>query len=111
MVVLQPVFKESTMTTFVHAEYPAQHPGVIRAERTVETFKQVAADLQDPKGVLAALIQPLNLLARAVAQKWQSFVQARRAAQQDALMWEIAQQDPRLMAEIQRALAQGNEKH
>jgi hypothetical protein len=110
MVVLQPNFQESTMTTFVHAEYPAQHPGVIRAERTVETFKQVAADLQNPKGVLVALVQPLSLLARAVAQQWQSFVQARRAAQQDALMWEIAQQDPRLMAEIHRAMVQDNEQ-
>ena len=97
------------MTTFVHAEYPAQHPGVIRAERTVETFKQVAADLQNPKGVLAALVQPLSLVARAAAQQWQSFVQARHAARQDALMWEIAQQDPRMMAEIHCAMVKGQD--
>jgi hypothetical protein len=91
------------MTSFAHAPYPAQHPGVIRAEQAVQTFRQVVADLQNPKGVLAALLQPLRLLARAFANHWQQAALARHQARQDALMWEMAQQDPRLMSEIRRA--------
>ena len=91
------------MTSFAHASYPAQHPGVIRAEQVVQTFRQVVADLQNPNGVLAALLQPLRLLARAVANHWQQAALARHQARQDALMWEMAQQDPRLMSEIRRA--------
>jgi len=91
------------MTSFAHAPYPAQHPGVIRAEQAVQTFRQVVADLQNPKGVLAALLQPLRLLARAFANHWQQAALVRHQARQDALMWELAQQDPRLMSEIRRA--------
>jgi hypothetical protein len=61
------------------------------------------ADLQNPKGVLAALLQPLRLLARTCTNHWQHAALARRQARQDALMWEMAQQDPRLMSEIRRA--------
>mgnify|MGYP006272974211 CR=1 FL=1 len=88
------------MTSFVHAEYPAQHPGVIRAEQAVETFKQVAADLHNPKGVLAALITPVSLATRTLATEVRRHVQAWRMARQDARMWELAQNDHRLMAEI-----------
>ena len=91
------------MTSFAHAPYPAQHPGVIRAEQAVQTFRQVVADLQNPKGVLAALLQPLRLLARTCANRWQQAALARHQARQDALMWEMAQQDTRLMSEIRRA--------
>jgi hypothetical protein len=91
------------MTSFAHAPYPAQHPGVVRAEQAVQTFREVVADLQNPKGVLAALLQPLRLLARTCTNHWQHAALARRQARQDALMWEMAQQDPRLMSEIRRA--------
>ncbi len=91
------------MTSFARADYPTQHPGVIRAELALATFRQVAADLQSPKGVLAALIQPLVLLARALRDQTRRHLQAWRLARQDALMWELAQHDPRVMAEIRRA--------
>ncbi len=91
------------MTSFARADYPTQHPGVIRAEQALATFRQVAADLQSPKGVLAALIQPLVLLARALRDQTRRHLQAWRLARQDALMWELAQHDPRVMAEIRRA--------
>ena len=88
------------MTSFAHAEYPTQHPGVIRAEQALETFKQVAADLQNPIGALAALIAPVSLVARTLAAQVQRHVLAWRMARQDARMWELAQHDHRLMAEI-----------
>lgn len=91
------------MTSFARADYPTQHPGVIRAEQALATFRQVAADLQSPKGVLAALIQPLVLIARALRDQTRRHLQAWRLARQDALMWELAQHDPRVMAEIRRA--------
>jgi hypothetical protein len=91
------------MTSFAHAEYPTQHPGVIRAEQAVETFRQVAADLQHPKGVFAALAQPLVLAGRYLMEQIRRHRQAWRLARQDALMWELAQHDPRVMAEIRRA--------
>ena len=91
------------MTSFAHADYPTQHPGVIRAEQAVETFRQVAADLQNPKGVLAALVQPVVLIVRALVAQTRRHLQAWRLARQDALMWEMAQHDPRVMAEIRRA--------
>ena len=91
------------MTSFAHAPYPAQHPGVARVEQAVQTLREVVADLQSTKGVLAALLQPLRLLARTCASRWQHAALVRHQAQQDALMWEMAQQDPRLMSEIRRA--------
>ncbi len=91
------------MTSFVRAEYPTQHPGVIRAQQAVETLRLVADDLRSPKGVLAALVQPLILIARALRDQTRRHLQAWRLARQDALMWELAQHDPRVMAEIRRA--------
>ena len=91
------------MTSFAHAEYPSQHPGVIRAQQAVETFKQVAADLQNPKGPLATLTAPVRMIAAAAWSEVQRTLKAWRLARQDARMWELAQHDHRLMAEIRRA--------
>jgi hypothetical protein len=91
------------MTSFAHADYPTQHPGVIRAEQAFETWRQIATDLRSPKGLLAALVQPLVLIARALGEQTRRHLQAWRLARQDAWMWEMAQHDPRVMAEIRRA--------
>ena len=91
------------MTSFAHADYPQQHAGVIRAEQAVEAFKQVAADLQNPKGPLASLLAPVRILAAAAWAEAQRTAAAWQLARQDARMWELAQQDNRLMAEIRRA--------
>ncbi|MEY2620245.1 MAG: hypothetical protein RIT26_65 [Pseudomonadota bacterium] len=91
------------MTSFAHVEYPSQHPGVVRAQHALVTLRQVATDLRSPKGVLAALVRPLALLARALREQTRRHLQAWRLARQDALMWEMAQLDPRLMAELRRA--------
>ncbi len=91
------------MTSFARADYPTQHPGVIRAEQAFETLKQVATDLQNPKGPLAALIAPLRMIAVAAWSEAKRTLAAWRLASQDARMWELAQQDHRLLAEIRRA--------
>jgi hypothetical protein len=97
------ISQESTMTSFAHADYPQQHAGVIRAEQAVETFKQVAADLQNPKGPLASLIAPLRIVAAAAWEQAKRTAVAWHLARQDARMWELARHDHRLMAEIRRA--------
>ena len=48
------------MTSFAHASYPAQHPGVIRAEQAVQTFRQVVADLQNQVAELTERLAKLD---------------------------------------------------
>ena len=92
------------MTSFVHTQYPTQHPGVDRIERTVETLRQVASDVQSPNSAVSALIAPIQLIARAIARRFNQWSKARHQAYQDQLMWERALSDPRLMAELRRAI-------
>ena len=91
------------MTSFAHADYPQQHAGVIRAEQAVEAFKQVAADLQNPKGPLAGLFSTVSIVAATAWAQAKRTAVAWHLARQDARMWELAQHDHRLMAEIRRA--------
>ncbi|MDI9331733.1 MAG: hypothetical protein QM527_10590 [Alphaproteobacteria bacterium] len=91
------------MTSFAHADYPTQHPGVIRAEQAYQTFREVAANLQNPKGPLAAIVTPVRLAWHALRTQVARHVRAWFLARQDARMWEMAVRDPRLMAEIRRA--------
>ena len=70
------------MTSFAHAHYPTQHPGVIRAEQAIKA---------------------LGTLATALGAQVRRHVQAWRLARQDARIWELAQHDPRLLAELRLA--------
>ena len=54
------------MTTFVHVDYPAQHPGVARAERAVETFQAAAGHLPSG-GQLARTVLGLSAAVLLVA--------------------------------------------
>ena len=49
---------------------------------------------------LVVVLVPVSLVARTLAAEVQRHVQAWRMARQDARMWELAQYDHRLMAEI-----------
>jgi hypothetical protein len=136
------------MTSFVHTEYPAKHPGVDRAEHVIESLARATAPFEGARGVasllLAALVAALLVVANEVIETWSDghllaawislwlvafaalallahpvrlvavrtptalrrWVAARRQAAQDAQMWACAQRDPRLMADLQRALDQ-----
>ncbi len=53
---------------------------------------------------LALLARPLRLLARALKQAFARWSEARMQARSDAAMWRVAQQDPRVMRELQLAV-------
>jgi hypothetical protein len=66
------------MNSFVHIDYPVLHPGVDRMERLVTVARSWA-------GAVSSYMQEI----------------ARRRA--DEKLWSLAQQDPRLMAELESA--------
>ena len=130
------------MTTFVHTDFPVQHPGVVRAEHAVESFKQATQSFDGARGVasllLAALVSALvvvanqvietwsdgHLLAAWIAlwlvgfaalallakpmraltlhgpQTWRNWLAKRRESADDACLWNLAQHDSRVMADI-----------
>lgn len=93
------------MTTFVHIDYPTQHPGVARAERTYEALS-AAGHGNLLVGLLALIGSPVVRLGRSL-QAWRA---ARREARSDALYWEAALGDARVMADISRAMSASAEE-
>lgn len=62
------------MTTFVHTDYPAQHPGVERAEHVIESLSRATAPFEGSRGLasllLAALVAALLVVANEVIDTW-----------------------------------------
>ncbi|HNZ91291.1 MAG TPA: hypothetical protein PKM82_08790 [Acidovorax sp.] len=62
------------MTSFAHVSYPAQHPGVIRAENAIAALKNVAAGFDGARGaaslLLAAVVAALLVVANQVIDTW-----------------------------------------
>jgi hypothetical protein len=62
------------MTSFVHVEQPTQHPGVARAERAIDTLKEVAHGFDGARGaaslLLAAIVAALLVVANQVIDTW-----------------------------------------
>ena len=62
------------MTSFVHVDQPTQHPGVVRAERAVESIKSAAHEVLSPRGaaslLLAAIVSALLVVANQVVDTW-----------------------------------------
>jgi hypothetical protein len=62
------------MTSFVHTEYPAQHPGVARAERAADAFKSATSAFDGARGMaallLAAVVSALLVVANQVIDTW-----------------------------------------
>ena len=78
------------MTSYARVDFPAVHPGVARAERTIELLRPSLA-------ALAALGAPL-------VQGFDAWKARRRAARSDARYWNAALGDARIMADISRAM-------
>lgn len=135
------------MTSFVHVDHPTEHPGVVRAERVVENFKQIGRQFDATRAsasmLLAAAVAALVVVANQVVETWteghlmvawivmwavvfaslalltqparraagalrtslKAWAAARRADEQDRLMWNAALSDARLMADINRAMS------
>lgn len=62
------------MTSFVHVEQPAQHPGVVRAERAAESLGQIVRGFDGARGaatlLLAAVVAALLVVTNQVVDTW-----------------------------------------
>ncbi len=78
------------MTAFAHVDFPLQHPGVVRAERTIE--------------LLSPALRALAAVGAPVVRAYDGWKAARRQARSDAQYWNAALSDARIMADISRAM-------
>lgn len=62
------------MTSFVHVDYPTEHPGVIRAEKAAAALRGIATGFDSARGaaslMLAAVVSALLVLANQVVDSW-----------------------------------------
>lgn len=62
------------MTSFVHIDYPTQHPGVVRAENAVAALKDATQGFEGARGtatlLLAAVVSALLVVANQVIDTW-----------------------------------------
>ncbi len=79
------------MTAFAHVDFPAQHPGVARAERTLE--------------LLTPALRALAGLGAPVVRAFDAWLARRREARADQQYWNAALSDARIMADISRAMS------
>jgi enamine deaminase RidA (YjgF/YER057c/UK114 family) len=134
------------MTSFVHTNYPIQHPGVLRAENAAETFRQATSHFDGARAaatlLLAAVVSALLVVANQVIDTWTdghllaawialwafgfsalalltqplrraaagaklafaAWAERRRQEAADQRLWDVALNDARVMAEINRAM-------
>ena len=134
------------MTSFVQVDLPSDHPGVIRAERAVRSFKYLTRGFDGSRGaatlLLAAVVSALLVVANQVIDTWSEghllaawivmwtvafaalaifaaparqialglrhtlnrWAADRREAAADERLWQVALQDARVMADIQRSM-------
>lgn len=138
------------MTSFVHIDYPEQHPGVARAEAVLDAAARLRQQFDGARGIAALLLgaivsallvladrlvdswagghllvawvvlwavavaalalfaAPVRRLAGAMVTRldaWSARVAQRRA---DARLWATAQTDPRVMADLEAAIARSD---
>jgi hypothetical protein len=62
------------MTSFVHVDYPSEHPGVVRAERAVQSMKEMFRSFDGARAgaslLLAAIVAALMVVAGQVVETW-----------------------------------------
>ena len=62
------------MTSFVHTEYPSEHPGVVRAEKAAEAISGIARGFNGSRGaatlLLSAVVAALLVVANQVVDTW-----------------------------------------
>jgi hypothetical protein len=62
------------MTSFVHVDHPTEHPGVVRAERIVQSVKILAGQFDGARAtasvLLAAIVAALMVVANQVVDTW-----------------------------------------
>jgi hypothetical protein len=104
------------MTSFVHTEYPSSHPGLDRAEASVDAIKSLAARIGSSSRSLAALLgaaavaalallaTPAHQVAHRIHTGLATWRAARKAAREDRQMWELALSDARVMSDLRHAM-------
>lgn len=78
------------MTAFVHVDLSTQHPGVVRAERTIE--------------LVVPALRALAALGAPLVRAYEGWTVRRRQARSDVQYWNAALSDARIMADISRAM-------
>ncbi len=62
------------MTSFAHVDYPTQHPGVVRAQRTAQTLSRAARRFDGTRAsasfLLAAIVAALMVIANQMVETW-----------------------------------------
>ena len=62
------------MTSFVHVDYPVDHPGVVRAERVISNIQRAASRFDATRAgaslLLAAIVAALMVVANQVVDTW-----------------------------------------
>ena len=62
------------MTSFVHVDYPSEHPGVVRVERAAQSVKQLVLGFDATRAgaslLLAAIVAALMVVAGQVVETW-----------------------------------------
>lgn len=86
------------MARFVHIEYPAQHGGVTRFSRALETVRGFSF----AHGALHALAAIGAPATRALS----AWAAARKQRAEDEKLWNLALTDARIMADLSRAMSQ-----
>jgi hypothetical protein len=146
--VLLGISRRVTMTSFVHTQYPIEHPGVARATHVAQAVGQAARNFDGAKGLatllLAAVVSAMLVAANQIIDTWSdghlllgwvalwaiafsalallatparnasktlrsgyaAWKVQRKAAIADEKLWDLAQRDARVMAEISRAMGQ-----
>jgi hypothetical protein len=65
---------EEIMTSFVHIDYPSEHPGVVRAERLVQEVRHLAQHFDGARAsatlLVAAIVAALLVAANQVIDTW-----------------------------------------
>ena len=91
------------MSRFVHVDFPARHPGVVRLERAVKVVR--SAHIGHYALLALALIgTPARKLASAFGGTVDKWAEARRQAREDEKLWNVALTDARVMADLSRAM-------
>jgi hypothetical protein len=66
--------KGKMMTSFVHVDYPSEHPGVVRVERAAQSLKGMVLGFDASRTgaslLLAAIVAALMVVASQVVETW-----------------------------------------
>ncbi|HET8744868.1 MAG TPA: hypothetical protein VFM98_04650 [Ramlibacter sp.] len=93
------------MASFIRAQYPAQHGGVVRMEQAIETIGSFSATHVVLHG-LALLGTPFTRLAARVRAGMAAWREERKQREEDRKLWNLALTDARVMADLSRAMSQ-----